>query len=114
LSYSSRSWRNATGFQPSSSLLPVSSLLQQCGKEKKEFQRKNACFFFGRFFQEERLLFNDREEQSRQKKKEPIFCRTKKSCSFCLGGDEPPLRTRKMQKEEFTTRTTRGQRENIY
>jgi len=108
LSYSSRSWRNATGFQPSSSLLPVSSLLQQCGKEKKEFQRKNACFFFGRFFQEERLLFNDREEF------EPIFFLQNKKELFCLGADEPPLRTRKMQKEEFTTRTTRGQRENIY
>jgi hypothetical protein len=39
----------------------------------------------------------------------------KKELFFCLGADEPPLRTRKMQKEkEFTTRTTRGQRENIY
>jgi hypothetical protein len=83
-------------------------------KRKERVSEEKRLLFFGRFFQEERLLFNDREEQSRQKKKEPIFCRTKKSCSFCLGGDEPPLRTRKMQKEEFTTRTTRGQRENIY
>jgi hypothetical protein len=77
-------------------------------KKRKSFRGKTPAFFFGRFFQEERLLF-DREEF------EPIFCRTKKSCSFCLGADEPPPRTRKMQKEkEFTTRTTRGQRENIY
>ena len=100
LSYSSRSGRSAAGFQPSSSLLPVSSLLQ-CGKEKKEFQRKNAFFFFWRFFKM-RLLF--REEQ--RQKNEPIFWRTK-SCSV-LGA------ATKMQKEEIQYTHDARTRENIH
>ena len=78
-------------------------------KKRKSFRGKTPAFFLGVFFKKKRLLFNDREEF------EPIFfLQNKKELFFCLGADEPPLRTRKMQKEEFTTRTTRGQRENIY
>ena len=79
-------------------------------KKRKSFRGKTPAFFFGRFFQKKRLLFTHREEQTEERtnflqNEEPLLC---------LGADEPPLRTRKMQKEEFTTRTTRGQRENIY
>ena len=78
-------------------------------KKRKSFRGKTPAFFLGVFFRRRDLLFNDREEF------EPIFLQNKKELFFCLGADEPPLRTRKMQKEkEFTTRTTRGQRENIY
>jgi len=74
-------------------------------KRKERVSEEKRLLFFWAFFSR-----RETEEKSRQKN-EPIFCRTK-SCSV-LGADEP-LRTRKMQKEEFTTRTTRGQRENIY
>ena len=77
-------------------------------RKRKSFRGKTPAFFLGVFFKKKRLLFNDREEF------EPIFFLQNKKELFCLGADEPPLRTRKMQKEEFTTRTTRGQRENIY
>ena len=80
-------------------------------KKRKSFRGKTPAFFFGVFFKKKRDCFSTTEKNLNQF----FFCRTKKSCSFCLGADEPPLRTRKMQKEkEFTTRTTRGQRENIY
>ena len=35
-------------------------------KKRKSFRGKTPAFFFGRFFQEERLLFNDREEQTEE------------------------------------------------
>ena len=84
-------------------------------KKRKSFRGKTPAFFLGVFFKKKRLLF-DREEQTQTEEFEPIFfLQNKKELFFCLGADEPPLRTRKMQKEkEFTTRTTRGQRENIY
>ena len=78
-------------------------------KKRKSFRGKTPAFFLCVFFKK-RDCFSTTEKNLNQF----FFCRTKKSCSFCLGADEPPLRTRKMQKEEFTTRTTRGQRENIY
>ena len=99
MSYSSRSWRNATGFQPSSSLLPVSSLLQQCGKEKKEFQRKNACFFFG--------VFSRREEQTEERTN---FLQNEEL--FCLGADEPPLLVKCKKKNSPHAR--RADKEKIF
>ena len=80
-------------------------------KRKERVSEEKRLLFFWAFFSEEETAFHlDREEQTEERtnflqNEEPLLC---------LGADEPPLRTRKMQKEEFTTRTTRGQRENIY
>jgi len=73
----------------------VSSLLQR-GKEKKEFQRKNACFFWA-FFQEETSFLEEEREQEN-------------SLGRSLGDDEPPL---KMQKEEFNTHDARTKRKYL-
>ena len=35
-------------------------------KKRKSFRGKTPAFFFGRFFQEERLLFNDRADADRR------------------------------------------------
>ena len=50
-------------------------------KKRKSFRGKTPAFFLGVFFKKKRLLFNDREEQSRQNLNQFFFCRTKKSCS---------------------------------
>jgi hypothetical protein len=83
-------------------------------KRKERVSEEKRLLFFWAFFSRRETAFQ-RQRRAEQTEFEPIFfLQNKKELFFCLGADEPPLRTRKMQKEEFTTRTTRGQRENIY
>ena len=75
-------------------------------KKRKRFRGKTPAFFLGVFFKK-RLLFRQRRADRRTNQ---FFAER----SAVLFGSRRAATTRKMQKEEFTTRTTRGQRENIY
>jgi hypothetical protein len=76
-------------------------------KRKERVSEEKRLLFFWAFFSR-RDCFSDREEQTEERtnflQNEELFC----------FGSRRAATTRKMQKEEFTTRTTREQRENIY